>query len=173
MKKYFGGSHLVGKRKSKRPLSEEDVIHFILRLKEGLPAFFSPRDEDLRSLFLAVAKKHEVQIYQVVFNHTHLHAGLGLKDRKSYNSFVREFSSKVVAYISKSIGIQLKNIFLDRPFTRVVSGARGVMKLENYLKKNERESGVPQVHRCSGFFNIVCRLSRGADHDERQHSLSL
>jgi REP element-mobilizing transposase RayT len=155
MKKYFGGSHLIGKRKAKRPLNNQDITHFILRLKENLPAFFSPKDEALRELFCTVANKHEVHIQQLVFNHTHLHAALLIKDRECYNAFARELTSKIVAHLSKVIGVKLKDIFAHRPFTRIVSGPRGLMTLENYLMKNERESRVKQTHRFPGFFGIV------------------
>ena len=144
MKKYFGGSHLHKKRKSRRPLDFNKITHLVLRLKDQQPAFFSPRDRNLRNLFIAIANKHHLQVEELIFNHTHLHAAIAIKDRKSYQNFIRELTSKIVSLLSKSIGIKLKNIFSHRPFTRIVNWGRSLMILGRYMAKNEKESGVLQ-----------------------------
>ena len=151
MKKYFGGSHLVKKRKSKRPLDFGKLTHLVLRLKDNQPAFFSPRDRDLRRLFYLVAAKYSIQIEELILNHTHIHAVIAIKDRESYRGFIRELTSKIVGSLSKSIGIKFKKIFDHRPFTRIVSWGRGMMVLDQYMNKNEQESGVLQRSGSLGF----------------------
>jgi REP element-mobilizing transposase RayT len=145
MKKYFGGEHLKFKRKSQRPLDFKKTTHLVLRLKPLLPSLINPRDKNLRKGFCKIADKYNIKIYQLVFNHTHLHAAILIPDRKAYTDFIRELTSKLVAYFSKKTKIQFKKIFLNRPFTRIVEWGKGFQKLMNYLVKNEKESGVKQV----------------------------
>jgi REP element-mobilizing transposase RayT len=172
MKKYFGGSHLHRKRKSKRPLEFDKLTHLILRLKDNQPAFFSPRDQILKRLFYRIAEKYGIQIEELIFNHTHIHAPIAIKDRKSYQGFIRELTSKIVTYLSKRIGIKLKEIFLHRPFTRTVNWGRGLMTLWGYMKKNEKESGILQCHVGRGL-SLVCRLKSGTEYWRKVVQLSL
>ncbi len=68
-----------------------------------------------------------------------------MPDRQAYVSFIKELTSKLVAYFSKITKVRFKKIFLNRPFTRIVEWGKGFRKLMNYLVKNEKESGVQQV----------------------------
>ncbi len=145
MKQYFGGSHLKRKRKSQRPLDFKKCTHLVLRLKEQLPSLFDPRDLELRKLFTEIADKHEIKVYQTVFNHTHVHASLLIPNRKAYVRFIRELCSKLVSYWSEAIGIKLRRVFESRPFSRIVAWGRSYRILNQYLKKNETESGVQQL----------------------------
>ena len=145
MKKYFGGKYLLKKRKSKRPLDFKKTTHLVVRLKPLLPALLSPRDKNLRNGFQKIAEKYNIKVYQLVFNHSHLHAVILLPNRESYVSFIKELTSKLVRYFSKTIKINLKKIFEYRPFTRIVDWGKGIRTLNNYMLKNEKESGIKQV----------------------------
>ena len=145
MKQYFGGSHLKRKRKSQRPLDFKKCTHLVLRLKEQLPSLFDSRDQELRKLFTEIAEKHEIRVYQTVMNHTHVHASLLIPNRKAYVRFIRELCSALVSYWSDLIGIKLRRVFESRPFSRIVAWGRSYQILNQYLKKNEIESGVPQL----------------------------
>ena len=103
MKKYFGGKHLLNKRRSKRPLDFKKSTHLVIRLKPLLPALLSPRDKNLRNGFQKLADKYNIKVYQLVFNHTHLHAVILLPNREAYVGFIKEFTSKLVSYFSKII----------------------------------------------------------------------
>ena len=104
MKKYFGGEYLNNKRKSQRPLDFQKTTHLVLRLKPLLPSLLSPRDKNLRKGFQKLADKYNIKVYQLVFNHSHLHAALLFPCRKSYVSFIKELTSKMVNYFSKTTG---------------------------------------------------------------------
>ena len=145
MKQYFGGSHLKRKRKSQRPLDFKKCTHLVLRLKEQLPSLFDPRDQELRKLFTEIAEKYEIRVYQTVMNHTHVHSSLLIPNRKAYVRFIRELCSRLVSYWSERIGIRLKKVFESRPFSRIVAWGRSYQILNQYLKKNELESGVQQL----------------------------
>ena len=145
MKKYFGGEHLINKRKSQRPLDFNKTTHLVLRLKPLLPSLLSPRDKKLRRGFQKLADKYNIKVYQLVFNHSHLHAALLFQSRESYVSFIKELTSKMVNYFNKTTGIKFRKIFLYRPFTRIVSWGQGIRTLQNYFLKNEKESGIQQI----------------------------
>jgi REP element-mobilizing transposase RayT len=145
MKIYFGGEHLKNRRKSQRPLDFKKTTHLVLRLKPLLPSLMNPRDKNLRKGFCKIADKYNIKVYQLVFNHTHLHAAILIPDREAYVSFIKELTSKLVSYFSKTTKIKFKKIFLNRPFTRIVEWGKGFQKLMNYLVKNEKESGFQQI----------------------------
>ena len=132
-KKYFGGQHLINKRKSKRPLDSKKPMHLVLRLKEHLPSLFSPKDPVLKKGFHQVAAKYNIKTYLLVFNHTHVHAEILIPDRKSYVSFIRELTSKFVRYFTRSTGIRFTKIFENRPFTRIINWGRGVEIMNGYM----------------------------------------
>ena len=145
MKTYFGGEHLNNKRKSQRPLNFKKATHLVLRLKPLLPSLFNPRDKNLRNGFQNIADKYNIKVYQLVFNHSHLHASLLLPSREAYVGFIKELTSKLVNYFTKTTKIKFRKIFLFRPFTRIVEWGKGIRILQNYLLKNENESGFKQI----------------------------
>jgi REP element-mobilizing transposase RayT len=144
MKNYFGGEHLKHKRKSKRPLDYKKTTHLVLRLKPLLPPLLNPRDKNLRNGFQKIANKYNIKVYQLVFNHTHLHATILIQNRAAYVGFIKELTSKLVEYFSRTTKIKFRKIFLNRPFTRIVDWGKGFRKLMLYFKKNEKESGAQQ-----------------------------
>ncbi len=138
----FGGELLWGKKKSQRPLDLNKSIHLVLRLKEL--KLFLPSNVVLRQMIFTIAQKRQIKIYHLILNWTHVHICLKLSSRKAYTQFIRELTSKLVKYFSKQTKRHLKDIFLYRPFTRVVNWGKDFLALKNYFKKNEKESGVVQ-----------------------------
>lgn len=135
------------KRKIQRSLSFDRSTHLVLRLREGLPAFFEPRDHSLRTYILRIAEKYNIRVYELVLNHSHMHSVVLLPDRTRYVRFIRELTSFITTYFEKSLAIpwlKLKRIFSDRPFTRSVPWGKAYKTLVRYMRKNELESGVSQ-----------------------------
>jgi len=148
MRHEFGGILLYKKRKNERPLSFQNSTHLVLRLKDGLPALFDPHDKKLRGHIYRLARKYHIRVYHLIFNHTHVHANLLLPDRKYYVQFIREMTAFLVTYFTSSLnipGVVFRKIFSHRPYTRIVAWGRAYRVLKNYMKKNERESGVKQM----------------------------
>jgi REP element-mobilizing transposase RayT len=136
------------KRKAQRPLSFIHSTHLVLRLKHGLPPLFNPRDQNLKRHILKLARKYNIRVYQLIFNHSHMHGVIMLSNRTSYTQFIREFTSYAVLHFTRLVsmpGFKFKNIFLSRPFTRSVTWGRAYKTLISYMKKNELESGVKQI----------------------------
>jgi REP element-mobilizing transposase RayT len=132
------------KRKTKRPLDFNNPTHLILRLKHNIPPLFDPRDHQLRAKFYFLAEKYDLKIYDLIFNHTHLHSAVKISARSNYVSFIRELSAWIVTHFSCVIGFKLKGIFSKKPFTRVATWGRAFKTLKNYLRKNEIESQTEQ-----------------------------
>jgi hypothetical protein len=144
MKNAFGGSLLVNKRKQKRPLDFDKPTHLVLRLKPNIVPLFDPRDLKLRAKFFALSEKYDLKLYDLIFNHSHVHGAVKISNRVNYTRFIRELTSWIVGYFSRLIGFQYKNMFAHRPFTRIATWGRGVKQLMNYLRKNEVESQTDQ-----------------------------
>ncbi len=142
--KEFGGELLNKRRKSKRPLDPTKPTHFVLRLKQNLPHFFSPRNGRAKQGFFDLAGKYQIKVYHLVFNHSHCHACLMIPSQKAYVDFVRELTSRLTGHFSKLVQAKLKGIFLHRPFTRIVEWGRSFAALMKYFEKNILESGFSQ-----------------------------
>ena len=118
-KKEFGGSLIVGKRKTARPLSVKSPIHLIL--KSTGASCFVPGSRKLESLIRAHAEKYGIKIYRMSLNWSHIHMVMKLPDKKAYVKFIRTITSRIVAYLSKLKGKNLKGLFDLRPFTKILS----------------------------------------------------
>ena len=137
----FGGELLQKRRKAKRPLDPKKPTHFVLRLKQNLPSFFSPRRQAAKKGFLNLASKYQIKVYHLVFNHTHCHACLLIPSQKAYVDFVRELTSRLTRHFSKLANTRLTKIFLHRPYTRIVEWGRSFSALMKYFDQNSQESG--------------------------------
>ena len=100
-KKQFGGSLLLGKRKSKRPLSTKSPIHLILKSESG--KFFNPRNESLDQLIRYQAKKFNIKIYDLAQNWSHIHLLIRLHSREDYVKFIRALTSIMAARIRRHL----------------------------------------------------------------------
>ena len=93
------------------------------------------------------ANKYKIRVYDLVLNHSHMHAIMLLPSREAYTRFIREVTSLITLHFSKMLdflGIKLKKVFTYRPFTRFVHWGKAYIKLKEYIRKNELESGVLQ-----------------------------
>lgn len=133
----------------KRELDFGKPTHLVLRLKETLPNLFCPRDKKLREGFHKTAEKFSIKIYELVFNHTHVHLLTKLPSQEAYRAFIRELTSRCVSYWSKKIGIKLRKIFATLPFTRIIEWGRDFFGIKKYFEKNEKESGESQLRKTS------------------------
>ena len=136
-KKQFGGSLLLGKRKSKRPLSVKKPIHLILK-SEG-QRFFNPANRSLRRLIQFQAKKFNIKLYDFAQNWTHIHLLIKLKDREDYIKFIRALTS-ILALKIRARNPDVKVIFTLRPFSRIVSWGRDFQNTLKYQIINIMEA---------------------------------
>ena len=109
--KFFGGALLDGKRKSFRPLSSKDSIHFVLRSEwaAGKDSFLVLRNKKaIESILKRFAKKFGVKIYQQAITSNHIHLLLMIANRYLYRSFIKAVSGMIASHV---MGQQTFKIF--------------------------------------------------------------
>lgn len=136
-KKEFGGSLLDGKRKTKRPLTTKSPIHLILKACEK--NLFNPTNLSLDNLIRIQAEKFNIKLYDLALNWSHIHMLIQLKNKKDYNKFIRSLTSIIAEKIRK-VKPELTDIFILRPFTRIVSWGRDFKNALNYQVLNQLEA---------------------------------
>ncbi|HEY8272528.1 MAG TPA: transposase [Pseudobdellovibrionaceae bacterium] len=118
----FGGSSLLGKRKTARPLSTKKPLHLVLKSQGS--SLFNPGNRDLEKLIKDHAKKYSIAVYAFSFNWSHIHLVIKLTTRESYRAFIRTVTAAIVSFLSKQKGRTLKGTFTLRPFTRIFTAVR-------------------------------------------------
>ncbi len=169
-RKFFGGALLEGKRKSMRPLSSKEAIHFVLRSSwaMGSDSFLAQRNRSqVDRLISRFAKKFGVRIYERAINSNHIHLLLTMTNRRLYRAFIKAVSGQIASLVmnqqsflefsrsrqkssagdgSKSTKYgnraqRGKDGFWEfRPFSRVVNWGRDFKMCVNYLKQNVLEA---------------------------------
>lgn len=154
---FFGGALLAGKRKSLRPLSSKDSIHFVLRSKwaKGRDSFLVLKNKKaIERIIKIFAKKFGVKIYQQAINSNHIHLLLMITNRYSYRAFIKAVSGLIASHVMGQQSFQqfLKSRQLPfvgdggqgfwqyRPFSRVVSWGRDFKKCFKYIEQNILEA---------------------------------
>ena len=137
-KKQFGGSLLVGKRKSARPISTKHPLHLVLKSSDK--SYFNPTNSQLEKIIRTQAEKYSITIYDYALNWSHIHVLLRVPSRRDYLAFIRTLTALIVAYLSKALGKNLKGLFDLRPFTRVVSWGRDFKRAFDYQTLNQLEA---------------------------------
>jgi REP element-mobilizing transposase RayT len=163
--RFFGGQTLYGKRKSRRPLSTSEPIHFVLRSSwaMGPHSFLKPHHKvHIDALITSLAKKYGITIYQRAIASNHLHLLVRIKDRRGYVAFIRVLSSKVALLVMKTKSFQLfrkslRNLRGDgaktteiqgkgqkfwqfRPFHRILFWGRDFRSCKSYVIQNTLEA---------------------------------
>ena len=136
-KKEFGGSLLLNKRKTKRPLSTKHPLHLILKsCHKGL---FSPSNLSLQKLIKDQAQKFHIKIYDMAVNWSHIHLLIKLKNQNDYTKFIRSLTSIIAAKIRKAKP-HLTEIFTLRPYTRMITWGKQFKTALQYQIINQMES---------------------------------
>ena len=100
--KFFGGALLEGRRKSMRPLSSKDSIHFVLRSSwaMGSDSFLAQRNrKQVDRIICRFAKKFGVRIYERAINSNHIHLLLRMTNRRLYRAFIKAVSGQIASHV--------------------------------------------------------------------------
>ncbi len=161
--KYFGGSLLENKRKSRRPLSSKDSIHLVLRSSwaKGKDSFLAKRNcKKIEYSIKKFAKKFGVRIYQQALNGNHIHLLLRITNRSLYRAFIKAVSGQIasqvmggqsfyqfsVSFKNPEAGDGLKvseksqSFWEFRPFSRIVKWGQDFKNCTQYIKQNVLEA---------------------------------
>ena len=133
LQKSFGGSLIVGKRKSKRPLKVNQPLHLIL--KANCKFVFNPRNQSLIKLIEQQAQKFEIKIDQLALNFPHIHFVIRFAAEENYKKFIRSLTSLLALKIRKHYP-EFQKVFQLRPYTRVVAWGRDYKNVLRYSLKN-------------------------------------
>jgi REP element-mobilizing transposase RayT len=140
-----GGSFIVGKRKSMRPINAKVPMHLVLRssLARGEWSFLRRQN----ALFIArlvarLSKKHEVKIYEWANAGTHLHLLVKTKTREGLGNFLRALAGQIAQKITgavrgKPFGKRFWNLLA---FSRIAQWGRAFETLRIYIQKNTLEA---------------------------------
>ena len=168
-KKFFGGALLQGQRKSLRPLTSKDAIHFVLRssLATGKNSFLQTRNRKvIDAILTSFAKKFAVRIYQRSINSNHIHLLLKITNRVLYRAFIKAITGKIASHVmgqksfkafskmketaQRGYGSKYKGsghkpklqqrFWQYRPFSRILSWGRDFKTCMQYLKQNTLEA---------------------------------
>jgi hypothetical protein len=141
------GGELMKRRKGRlhgRPLDTKNTMHLVLRSSKarGVWSFRAGGNQrKIEAITSRFALKFGVLILQLANVGNHLHFQLRLTNRGGYRPFIRALTSAIMMAVTGAsrwnpLGIK----FWDyRPFTRVVVGLRGFLKLRDYVKINQWE----------------------------------
>lgn len=141
-KKEFGGSLLLGKRKSRRPLSTKHPIHLVL--KSSGSSHFNPGNRKIELLIKNQAKKYGIQIYDIALSWSHIHMLLKLPSREAYMSFIRTVTALLVGMIAKNKHFTSRKLdkktFDLRPFTKILTWGKQFKRVLEYHILNTLEA---------------------------------
>jgi REP element-mobilizing transposase RayT len=130
----FGGSLNLGKRKTARVLDTRKPIHFVLKSQKSIQLHSNRRQ--LRQLLFHFAKKFGVRIYSESVQKDHWHFCIKITHRILYRSFIRALTGTLALKFGKGLWIQ-------RPFSRIVTWGRDFLNVLDYILLNECEvSGI-------------------------------
>ncbi len=136
-KKEFGGLLLLGRRKSRRPLSVKDPMHLVLKANQK--GVFNPGNRNLQRLIRRTARKFRIQLYDLAVNWSHIHFLIRIRERQDYVRFVRALTSLLARAVSRARGGKSK-LFALRPFSRILNWGRDLRRAFEYLSLNQQEA---------------------------------
>ena len=162
-KRFFGGSLLVGRRKTPRPLNTKEAIHFVLRSQfaKGTTSFRTSKNHKAITTILKKASvKYKIRIYRQSIQTNHIHLVLKVPNRHAYKCFIAVISGKIASFVMnyKSFKNFVKDISLRdtgdgfktphpgqafweyRPFSRLLYWGMDYKASLNYLLKNTLEA---------------------------------
>jgi hypothetical protein len=127
----FGGSLLVGKRHSTRPLDFRVSKHLVLKADED--GLLLKNQASVQFIVSRFAKKFEITLYSLAVQSDHIHFSLSIPNREQYKRWIRAVSSQLVANIP---GLK----WTLRPYTRVVSWGWNFENVQNYIFRNQLQA---------------------------------
>jgi len=140
----FGGRLQEGRRKSARPLNPKATLHLVLKSSraKGEWSFMNRKHKTrIHDLLQKLAKENGIKIHQYANVGNHLHLLIQLRDRKSFQKFLRVFSGRVALMIAQAKRGNAQGKFWDElAFSRIVQWGRDFKRIVYYFFKNQLES---------------------------------
>lgn len=136
-----GGISFKKRRKTKRPLLPNKVIHVVFKSSKakGELSFYAHKIF-VHKLLKERAKKYFVHIQDFVNMGNHLHLKVKFKDREMFQNFLRTFAALLARGITHARKTQSFGKFWDGiVFTRVLHSPLEELGLKGYFEGNHRQ----------------------------------
>jgi REP element-mobilizing transposase RayT len=128
----FGGELLVGKRKTKRPLSTKHAIKTVIRGDVTQCGTFRAYPRRITKMINHYAKKFDIRVYEFSINSNHLHLLIKISQLKDFGRFMRALCG--------AMALEFNVKWYHRPWTRIVGWGRAFKIARDYVIKNQKES---------------------------------
>jgi REP element-mobilizing transposase RayT len=125
-----------------RPLSTRASMHLVLRSSKAKGAHSMRRHSGkVEQILRRFSQKYGVKILTFANVGNHLHLQIRLLSRDGYKPFIRAITAAIaMAVMGTSRGKKSSGRFWDlRPFTRIVKGWAGPLRLTDYIRVNRLE----------------------------------
>lgn len=151
----YGGTLLKTRagRSHGRPIDTKNSMHLVLRSSKAVKehSFKTPQHaRAIQSIVDKFSRKYGVVVFSLANVGNHLHFHIKISNRRTYTPFIRAVTAAIAMKISGASRWK-KSIFAGkfwdyRPFTRVVVGYSGFLKVRDYIQINQLEGlGVKRV----------------------------
>jgi REP element-mobilizing transposase RayT len=137
-KKEFGGSLLIGKRKTARPIVVKKPMHLILKTTKLSP--FNPTNYKLEKIIKQYALRYKITIYDYSLNWSHIHLTMKLPNRAAYFAFIKTVTAALISFLSKALKRDLKGLFNLRPYTKIITCKKQFENAIDYMELNQQEA---------------------------------
>jgi REP element-mobilizing transposase RayT len=140
-----GGSHLKGKRKSRRPFNRKKPLHLVFRAEQakGSWSFLQPSNrKKAEALLRFFIEKWQIRLYEFSFNSNHVHLLVRALDKHSLKGFLRSFPGALAMAITgaKKGNALLKEFWSERVYSRIVEWGRSFTIVQRYIRQNTLEA---------------------------------
>lgn len=154
----YGGS--LNYRKVPRPFDRKKLVHVVLKARLGRALWFTRFSRIHREIIENAADRYNVTLKDLAIHHDHFHLLYSAKSRELNVQFLRFLSAEIGrqhARLRRQIGLKSQKLWVQRPFSRLVSwGRRSVQSVLNYIHRNRQEAlgfveYTPRNHRFGHF----------------------
>lgn len=128
----FGGELLILKRKRRRPLSNKNSIHLVLRADISKSGSILKYKNQIEKIFNRYTQRFQVRLYKKALVSNHIHILARFESRQSYIQFIRSLTGQ----LAQTIGLRWQH----RPWSRVVNWGRSFQIAMQYIIKNQLEA---------------------------------
>lgn len=128
--KFYGGSLINGKRKTRRPLDSRKPLHLILKATNSFSLLRNK--QKVESVTYKTSQKFGVKIHSMAVHFDHIHLNVSFANRPIYVMWIRAVSGTLA---KKIIDLKFKLL----PFSRIVSWGRDFKTVQRYIHKNAIE----------------------------------
>jgi REP element-mobilizing transposase RayT len=166
----FGGAHLIGARRSRRPLSKKIPLHIVLRSDYAYGSRILLRHRHLiNKIIKRSQRRFEIKVYEKAIVHNHIHLLIKGQHRGDIQNFFRVVAGHIAQEILRQNPIKLverkihgecpaktqNKFWQSRIFSRIVSWGKDFDTVCNYIIRNALEalSLIPYKFRNYFFLN--------------------